>query len=362
VVILEAFDERWTRSRGRHVVHADSSEHVRLIARTLGISETTWAETLDRYGRSVDPRAGVVARLAALADAFRPASRSLVPPSGRAHACPACGSTAMRPFIARRSGTSDMVYGRCGECLHGRLLAGAALSSVYGRDDYYEHRGSNGVGYDDYAADRAYRETKGARLLDAVMATGKIRASAPSLLEVGSGFGFTRRAAAVRGWRTQGVDISAAAARGARRTYGFDTVTSTLGEALDRGAVPSRAWDLVLYQFVLEHVAEPEIELRHAARALAPGGLLVLVVPNMTTFEVGVFGASYRSLRPDHLHLFSLGSARHYLNAAGFSVAAHETSCSLHLLKGFLPGDEIARMYALGLGPDLTIFAERVAP
>jgi SAM-dependent methyltransferase len=355
-----ALSARWTRERAGQVVHADSEDHVRLLLRTLEIDEETWAETLDRYADSVAASASVAERLSALAEAFRPASRYAAPSApGGTSSCPACHAPTMAPHIARRT-TSErppIVYGRCSACEHGALLAGGSTEGVYLGPEYYRSRPSDGAGYAAYAAEQSYREAKGNSLLDWIERSATLPA-APSLLEVGSGFGFTRRAAERRGYRTKGVDLNPFAAQAAGDLYGFETVTGTLASALSRGEVERRAWDVVLYQFVLEHMTDPGAELSRAAEALAPGGHLVIVVPNMATFELPVFGGAYRSLRADHYHLFSPASAAAYLQGAGLREVARKTSCNLHLLRGFLAQEELAELYRADQGPDLFLIAQ----
>ena len=351
---------RWTRERRGQVLHADSDDHVRLLLRTLDIDEQTWAETLDRYADSVAGGASVAERLSALAEAFRPASRCAAPSApSETSICPACHAQALAPYIARRASSEQppIVYGRCSACEHGALLAGASSEGVYLGPEYYRSRRSDGAGYAGYAAEQSYREAKGDSLLDWIQRSASLPA-APSLLEVGSGFGFTRRAAERRGYRTKGVDLNPFAAQAAGELYGFETVTGTLASALSRGDVERRAWDVVLYQFVLEHIIEPGSELSRAAEALAPGGHLVIVVPNMATFELPVFGGAYRSLRADHYHLFSPASAAAYLRRAGLREVAHKTSCNLHLLRGFLAQEELAELYRVDRGPDLFLIAQ----
>jgi SAM-dependent methyltransferase len=354
-----ALSARWTRERRGQVVHADSDEHVRLVLRTLGVDAETWAETLDVYADHVAPGASVAQRLSTLAEAFRRASRCAPPlTSGATSTCPACRAPALAPYIARRTTSEQppIIYGRCGACDHGALLAGASSESVYCEPDYYRSRRPDGAGYAAYAAEQSYREGKGKSLLDWIQRSVVLPAS-PSLLEVGSGFGFTRRAAELRGYRTNGVDLNPFAAEAARERYGFATVTGTLESALSSGEIQRRAWDLVLYQFVLEHMNEPGPELLRAADALAPGGHLVIVVPNMATFELSVFGGAYRSLRADHYHLFSPASAAAYLRGARLHEVARKTSCSLHLLRGFLTQQELAELYRSDRGPDLFLIA-----
>jgi SAM-dependent methyltransferase len=333
---------------------------VRLILRTLAIDEETWAKTLDRYADSVAAGASVAERLSALGDAFRPVSRYAAPSApGAPSTCPACHTQALAPYIARRatSEQSPIVYGRCSACEHGALLAGASSEGVYLGPEYYRSRQSDGAGYAGYAAEQSYREGKGNSLLDWIQRSVTLPAS-PSLLEVGSGFGFTRRAAELRGYRTKGVDLNPFAAQAAGELYGFETVTGTLASALAQGEVERRAWDVVLYQFVLEHMLDPGAELARAAEALVPGGHLVIVVPNMATFELAVFGGAYRSLRADHFHLFSPASAAAYLRGAGLREVARKTSCNLHLLRGFLAHEELAELYRTDRGPDLFLIAQ----
>src|SRR5262249_45961228 len=151
-----------------------------------------------------------------------------------------------------------------------------------------------------------------------------------ALLEVGSGYGFTRAAAERAGMRTAGVDVSGHAVSEAARRYGLRTFRGTLAEALATPESPvlRGVFGTVLYQFVLEHVSDPEGELVLAREALAPGGWLVLLVPSMEAAEIAAFGASYRSFRADHLHLFSRASLGAVLGRAGFGLRALESHCN----------------------------------
>ena len=355
-------DARWTRTRDGHTVHADTDGHVQLVLRTLGIEEANWAETLDAYAENVSVDHNVSDRLRTLGEAFRASSSRVLPlPDLATSMCPACSALAMKPCVVRGGGVAPVVYGRCDACGHGHLLEGASPPTIYENEAYFRTRGSDGAGYDAYEAEREYREAKGRALLDWLGPICHLPSPARSLLEVGSGFGFTRRAAMTRGFRTGGVDLNPFAASAAKELYGFETTTGTLRSALDSGAVSRHSWDIVLYQFVLEHIPDPATELRCAAEAVAPGGYVVFVSPSMSTFELDVFGAAYRSLRADHFHLFSLTSARAYANAAQLAEVAHKTTCSLHLLKGFLEPADLEELYACDLGPNLFFVSRRAS-
>ena len=331
-----------------------SLEHSALVRRVLRIDETVWRQVLDEYHQRLtdDTPAG---RLRALGEAWKSFSPQDAPlSSGPASRCPACGGETVRPEVQRRSGET---YGLCTRCGHGLLLSQAASTAIYGRPDYYSQQTAGGVGYDAYQREKDYREAKAARVLAWIEETVGA-AAGRCLLEVGSGFGYTRVAAEQRGWRSMGVDLNPHAAAAARESYGFDTITGTLEEALSSGAIPRRHYDLVLYQFVLEHIADPVRELKHAAAAVAPGGYVALLVPSMQAVERIVFGASYRSFRPDHLHLFSWASLDCCLAAAGWVRVKGASECSVHLLAGFLPRHEIEEIYRRGDGPDLLAVAQ----
>jgi SAM-dependent methyltransferase len=342
-----------------------------LIARTLQISPALWREVLAAFRAQVPqprPTEDVDEELARCLPPFARAFRSRSPheavvPAGVDEGvgpvgCPACGRGAVRAVVARAPG--PLVYGACDGCGHGLLLSGGVARSPYGGAGYYERRDQEGVGYDGYADDAAYREAKGAALIARLRtATGAVA----RLLEVGSGFGFTRVAAERAGLTTAGVDLNPAAVAACRQRTGMPTFTGTLAEALVAPAsgIAPGTWDTVLYQFVLEHVADPLAELTAARRALRPGGWLMLLVPNMATFEVDVFGGAYRSLRADHLHLPTRGSLEAMFARTGFALRQLDSHCNLDLLRGLVSQAALARLHQTGRGPDLFVLARSVA-
>ncbi|MEA3064927.1 MAG: hypothetical protein QOJ27_1373 [Sphingomonadales bacterium] len=341
-----------------------SNEQVARSARTLRIEAAQWRRVLAGYAQlSPGPSGSVEARLQALHDAFAAEVPDASPLAGGAAArtCPACleGSIVRRYARAPGAGAQSppLVYGRCGGCGHGLLLSTPEPDSLYRTAAYYERRTSSGAGYCGYEAERDYRVDKGRRLLRRIaMLFGR---PPGSMLEIGSGFGFTRAAAASLGWKTMGIDPNPAAGAGAKRLFGMETFVGTLSSALDSGAVGHGVWDMVLYDFVLEHLADPEGELRRAAGLLSPAGVLALVVPSMAAAEVEIFGGAYRSFRSDHRHIFSPDSLTLLLGRAGLSLAGTRSGCTLHLLKAVLTGGELSQLYEDGRGPDLTVVARR---
>ena len=338
--------------------------HRSLAARVLRIERAAWDDVLDQFHARIEPDGDEESRLLLLRELFG----ARFPDAKALHGervstrCPACGEVALRACYRREvaaaaTPASSYTYAVCDRCGHAVLLGGTSDLEVYRSPAYYQAQGSDGVGYAAYEAERAYREGKGERLVRwaASQATGP----PSSLLEVGSGFGFTRWSAERLGLRSMGVDVNPVAAAAAHRLYGMETATGTLAEALASNALGDAPYDLVLYDFVLEHLADPVDELRLVARVLAPGGTLVLRVPGMEALEIIPFGSFYRSFRSDHLHLFTRASLERMLREVGFVMRAYETTCGADLLREVLPDPVLRASYAAGQGPDIMLCAIR---
>jgi SAM-dependent methyltransferase len=339
------------------------SEHLALVLRALQIDEPTWRRFLARHEETSSAACRDPAtRLAHLGRAFAPfcPHRASLPDPPPRLRCPLCEHGQVIASIARRDIERTLLYGRCSSCGHGCALGAEIPVTAYASARYYQSRDGGGAGYDAYESDREYREAKGERLLR--WAFSHLGTSPRRLLEVGSAFGFARRSAERLGVETMGVDINPAARDAARRLYGQETFVGTLDHALRAQAVSPGTMDLVLYQFVLEHLADPAEELRQARRALGAQGHLLLCVPSMDAAEITVFGASYRSFRSDHLHLFSKRSLSALLERAGFALVAEMTECNLHLLREFFSVAELESLYARGEGPDRIVLARRTKP
>jgi SAM-dependent methyltransferase len=344
-----------------------------LTARTLRITPETWRAVLGEYRASVAPPTGAETTddeirrcLTALGPIYRrhdPREVS-VPASAPSAVCPGCRRPGAEPAVGI---SARVFYGRCPHCGHGiRLGEGvpwneSAVQRRHADADYFRKRDGEGAGYDGYDREAPYREAKGARLVERLRAlpAPEIR----TLLEVGSGFGYTRVAAERAGIRTGGVDLNGEACRQAAGRYGLKTFQGTLAEALasDPPQMDRGSWDAVLYQFVLEHVVDPGRELTVARQALRPEGWLALSVPSMEAAEIEVFGPAYRSFRGDHLHLFTRASLGAMLAAAGFQLHLCESGCNVHLLGDVLSPPALARLYQSGRGPDLFVVARRLS-
>jgi SAM-dependent methyltransferase len=98
--------------------------------------------------------------------------------------------------------------------------------------------------------------------------------------------------------------------------------------ALAADAFAPGSLDAVSVWHVLEHLRDPDGVLRDCARWLAPGGVLLLAVPNMASWQARAFAGHWFHLDPPfHLFHFDPRSLSRALSDAGFDVAAVNHFC-----------------------------------
>jgi SAM-dependent methyltransferase len=121
------------------------------------------------------------------------------------------------------------------------------------------------------------------------------------LLDVGCATGrFLQQMAAV-GWRVSGIELDPEAAAKAR-TVTPDVVVGDPAEL----ELPAAAFDLVTAFHVVEHLPDPATALRHMLSWLAPGGLMIVEVPNVGGWGGSLFGRFWSGLDfPRHLVHFT---------------------------------------------------------
>ena len=140
------------------------------------------------------------------------------------------------------------------------------------------------------------------------------------VLDVGCGRGLFLALLAERGYRVRGTELSETTARNAYPGVPIDT-----GE-LAPGAYPSGSFDLVTIWHVLEHLRDPRAALEAAHEALAPGGHLVVAVPNFASAQARFGRADWFHLDlPRHLFHFTPDTLRRLLEDTGFAVDALTT-------------------------------------
>jgi len=162
---------------------------------------------------------------------------------------------------------------------------------------------------------------------------GRLDALAPPgpILDVGSGDGFLLDALRARGREAVGLERDAASRADVRAA-----------EVTEIGG----AWAGVVFWHSLEHLREPRAALEHAAGLLAPGGVLVVAVPNAGSLQARAFGSRWfgRDL-PRHLVHLTAAALLEAIRARGLEVTrvSHWRGGQIvfgwcHGLVGRLPG------------------------
>lgn len=148
---------------------------------------------------------------------------------------------------------------------------------------------------------------------------------AGKLLDVGCAMGgFLLGMRQQRDWTVAGVEVNEAVAHAAQERHGLDVFAGTLEEA----HYPDAAFDAVTMWDVLEHLHDPLASLQEIHRILRPDGVVVIRVPNLASWDAGLFGRTWAGLdAPRHLYIFTPVSLSALLEKAGFQVVEH--SCAI---------------------------------
>jgi SAM-dependent methyltransferase len=134
-----------------------------------------------------------------------------------------------------------------------------------------------------------------------------------------------------RGWKVTGIDASARTVQRLRRHLPLPVL---LGSLPHPGLNPE-TFDVITMWQSLEHVHYPLEILREAFRLLAPGGKLLVVVPNIDSLPFRWFGPAWYGLDlPRHLTHFTPMTLRAMLERAGLQVGPVQMVRHSHWLRG----------------------------
>ena len=276
--------------------------------------------------------------------------------------CPICGLPLRASHVRGRdqliTGDGPFAVMECAACHYGVTepqLSEEELARYY-PIEYYDFQGYSGAQsqnplqrllewFRSWSAARRYERPP--YLLDGVV-PGR-------MLDVGCGSGDLLAHFAKRGWEVEGIEPSASAVAAAARR----------GVRVHEGTLHDQPWQagsfaLITFQHALEHIVDPLDALERARALLAPGGLLVITVPNWSSWQRRLlFRSRWSALDlPRHQQHFSPRALERLAASLGLRVRAVGTSSSapvaaysLHyaLFGRLMPGWRLWLSYALGI-------------
>ena len=225
-------------------------------------------------------------------------------------ACAICGATATEPLYVKYG----YAIGRCTQC--GLIYANprAPEATILGRysSDYFWKEYLPSLGVTDGSFDLTEFDARHASTLQMLAA----HAPGRRLLEVGCGAGFFLKAAERAGWVVEGIELSTEASRFAVERLELPIRRE---RAEDAPIEPGSFHAAAMFD-VIEHLFDPRAVLTAIARALMPGGTLVISTPNIDSASRYLLGIDWAVLSPlEHVYYFSEDSLRRLLEATGFS-------------------------------------------
>ena len=162
------------------------------------------------------------------------------------------------------------------------------------------------------------------------------------LLDVGCGSGRLLARHQALGWEVRGIEPNEAAARTCRER-GFSVESVPLEEA----QLPKAHFDVILLHHVIEHVRRPVDALGRVKEALAPGGRVLVVTPNVGGLGFRLYGSCWYALdAPRHLHLFDARTLSLLAERAGLRAERVGSAASARVLAS-------SRHYQRSQGPVL---------
>jgi len=148
------------------------------------------------------------------------------------------------------------------------------------------------------------------------------------MLDVGCGSGGWLVRHRELGWRVSGIEPNPQAAKRCRE-QGLEVQAAELAEA----SLPEAHFDLIWLHHVIEHVPTPVEALRRIRGALAPGGVAVVVTPNVRSLGFRLYGSCWYAIdAPRHLRLFDARTLSALAARAGLAALETRTEASARVL------------------------------
>lgn len=227
----------------------------------------------------------------------------------RERPCPVCANSSFELLFIK----AGFPHGRCQNC--GLIYVSPVLTDQAIRDYYQQEVSWVQVLQSGTQIELDRRKYQYGLALAAPYVIG------PELLDIGAGTGLFMETAAAEGFNPMGIELNQANLNRLQR-LGFHMLDRPLEAAL----LPDNHFDMVTMWEVLEHIVQPQGLLREVGRVLRPGGLLLILVPNVDSLvtrllheKSGTFGGH------SHINHFNLRTISTLLGQTHYVVLEAET-------------------------------------
>jgi len=152
------------------------------------------------------------------------------------------------------------------------------------------------------------------------LVTGVVQKKKGALLDVGAGTGAFAKTMQSAGWKVTGLEPDPTARGNALRQHALE-----LHDPAQLYTLPPESFDAITLWHVLEHVHDLHGYFDQFHRLLKKEGKLLIAVPNYTSYDAQVYGASWAAYDvPRHLYHFSPESMRQLADSKGFVIGAYK--------------------------------------
>jgi 2-polyprenyl-3-methyl-5-hydroxy-6-metoxy-1,4-benzoquinol methylase len=146
--------------------------------------------------------------------------------------------------------------------------------------------------------------------------------STNNLLETGCGFGYFLDEARKRNWNVYGTEFS-------RKTImACEKKNIIIGESVEAITIKCKnKFDAVVSIEVIEHLTDPNEEVKKYSEAIREGGVIYITTPNFNSLSRRILGTNWNVLiYPEHLHYFTSSTLHQMMKKHGFKSIQRSSS------------------------------------
>ncbi len=229
----------------------------------------------------------------------------------RCSVCNSKSATLYKPSV--RSVYSKKSYDlmHCSKCDHyftNPVFTEKELNDIY----------SNAYSYDAHSLIKKEKQMRARKYAEYIANLDNVS----SALEVGCMHGLLLTELQSLGLSVSGVELDPEAAQYCRN-HGLEVVQSSIEDHLKHAQSKD---DVIIMSHVIEHIADPEKQLKELHKRMSDDGRLVLITPNSNAKTRKLFGRYWGYWQvPVHINHFNKSSMKKLLEKAGFSITDHKT-------------------------------------